>query len=229
MKSIYPPIAAGALLFVAAAISQTVTAADTERRQLDAHEHGVTILNIALEEGVLIAELEGPAMNFIGFEHPPRTPEQQQAVADTLDTLRGANQLLVASPAAECDLVEAEAEHITEASHDDHDKHHDEHHSDHDDGHDDHDGDHEADHDDGHDDEHGHHGDHDDEHEGESQHAEFIASYRFRCQQEDRLTQLSIGLFERFPLTNEIEASFVGPNVQTFKNLTPDNPVLQIK
>ena len=205
MKLYLPPITASALL-ASTSILLADVAAGAERRQLDAHEHGVTTLNIALEENVLAVELEGPAMNFVGFEHMPNTPEQEQAIADTLDVLNNGDVLIQANPEAGCALLQAKAKHITDAEHDE--------------GHDDHD-DHEADHDKEHD-------DHDD-HESEGQHSEFVGEYSYECEQPDRLNELRVGLFARFELTDEVEASFIGPDLQTFESLTPSDPVLKLR
>ncbi|MDJ0927986.1 MAG: DUF2796 domain-containing protein [Gammaproteobacteria bacterium] len=182
-------------------------AAGTERRQLDAHEHGVTTLNMALDDDILALELEGPAMNFVGFEHLPRTPEQQQAIAETLDIINGGSQLFQPDPDADCTLIEASGRHFTDA--DDHDDHGDEH-DDHDDGHDEHGEDH-------------------DEHEAESRHSEFVGQFRYRCDKPGKLLELRVTLFERFPLTTEVEASFIGPEGQTFEALTAADPVIRLR
>ena len=192
-----------------------------ERRQLDSHEHGVTTLNIALEEGLLVMELEGPAMNFVGFEHDPRTDEQKAAIADAIAILRDGATLFELTTAAECSLRETDAEHDTDDDHSDHDEHAD--HDDHDDHEDHSDHDEHADHDD-----HDDHEDHADHSDGE-QHSEFEAEYAYECSRADELTQISVRLFERFPLTNEVEASFVGDSFQTFRKLTPSDPVLKLE
>ena len=173
------------------------TATATERRQMGSHEHGVTILNVAAEDGAVLLELEGPAMNFVGFEHPPRTDEQKQAIADTVAALRAGDSLFTLSPAAGCTLVSASSEHTGDAAHDDHD-------------------------------DHGDHDDHD-QHDNESSHSEFVAEYEFSCEDLSELAELTVNLFEQFPLTSEVEASFVGASFQTFKELTPDSPVIPLQ
>ena len=193
MKKYYLQAAGSCLLLTAILNPAVLLAADKERRQFDAHEHGVTTLNIALDNNELVAELEGPAMNFIGFEHPPRTDEQKQAVTDTIALLKNNAQLIAANSAAECTLLEANAEHVTDS-----DTHSDDHDDDHHDGAD------------------------------ESRHSEFVAEYQYRCDEPGKLSAITVGLFERFPLTTEIDTSFLGPDVQTFKKLTPNDPVLKL-
>lgn len=206
MKRVLYPLAVCAVSLVATNFSLTGTVAANERRQLDSHEHGVTILNIAVENDVMVLELEGPGMNFVGFEHPPETPEQKTAVSEAVQFLENGTQLFQISAAAECKQVEAVSQHVMETE----DAETDDHHSDH--------------HDDPADDSDGHN----DDHAKEALHSEFIGRYRYECNRPGKLTELRLDLFERFPLTTEVETSYVGPDFQTFERLTVDNPVLQI-
>lgn len=183
----------------------TSLAIASERRQMDAHEHGVTILNVAAEDGVVLLELEGPAMNFVGFEYPPRTTEQKQAVQDTVAKLQAGASLFSLSPAADCRLAGADSRYIGAADLED-----------------------ESHEDEGHDDHHDEAG-HDDHDEDESAHSEFAAEYRFDCANPDKLAALTVGLFQQFPLTSEVEASYAGADFQTFRELTPDSPTLSLQ
>ena len=195
---------------LASAMSTNVAlSGEHERRQMDAHEHGITALNIALDGDTLLMELEGPAMNFVGFEHPPETAEQKRAIEAALKTLNGDPQLFVFSDGAGCSLSQAGIRHILDDDdHDDHDDHHDS------DDHDDHDDHHDSD---GHDD-----------HKKGARHSEFAGEYQFECANPGKFKSVSIGLFKAFPLTTEVEVSFIGPDVQTFKELTADDPVLEL-
>jgi len=201
MKLFCAQAAGGCLLLTTMMHSSIASAADKDRRQFDSHEHGVTTLNIALDEGELVAELEGPGMNFVGFEYPPRTVEQKNAVAAALAELSSATGVLTINAAAECSLTARNAEHITDDDHDDA-------------------------HDDDHDDEH--HDDHADEGEG-SRHSEFEAEYSYSCKDPGAISELRVNLFDRFPLTAEIDVSYLGPDTQTFKKLTPADAVLRLK
>lgn len=42
-----------------------------EHRQLESHEHGVGLLNVAQENKTLGIEFISPAMNIVGFEYSP--------------------------------------------------------------------------------------------------------------------------------------------------------------
>jgi hypothetical protein len=194
MKRILNSAGARCLLLTTASIAFASAQASDERRQLGSHEHGVTVLNIALEDTSLVIEMKAPAVNVVGFEHPPGTDEQKQAIADALAKLQG--DALFAMPAGSgCQLESAEAKHIVEAADDDHDDH----------------------------------DDHDEGDKAKATHSEFTALYSFKCAAPGRLDDVSVALFEQFPLTTEIEASFIGPEVQTFAELTPSNPVLRVR
>ena len=170
-----------------------------ESRQLESHEHGVTELNVALDDNQLYVELDAPAMNFVGFEHPPRTAEQKQAVAETLAALQDAPAIFSVSADAACSVIETRAEHLLDD--DDEGEHEEDDHSD-------------ADH---------------DESGDSGTHSEFVASYRLRCSRPDRLQSLKVEMFDAFPLTTEVEARFIGPGSQTFGQLTSSEPELSLE
>ena len=95
-----------------------------------AHEHGHAQLNLALDGQQLLIEFEAPAADLVGFEHPPRTRQEQQHYAQALLPLKQADQLFVLPSAAACQLQqqtvssEAEAHEETEQGHDDASGHH---------------------------------------------------------------------------------------------------------
>ena len=47
--------------------------AHEEHASLDAHEHGVASLNVALDGQTLEIQLQSPAMNLVGFEHEAKS------------------------------------------------------------------------------------------------------------------------------------------------------------
>jgi len=188
---------AAATVCAALTIPVTTAVADEhESRQLESHEHGVTELNVALDDDLLYVELDAPAMNFVGFEHPPRTAEQNQAVAETLSALRNPASIFSVSVDANCAVIEADAKHLLGA--DEHDPP-------------------------------DHSGTNHEEDDDTSGHSEFVASYRLRCANPDKLQALEVELFDAFPLTTEVETSFIGPAVQTFGELTPSSPELLLE
>jgi hypothetical protein len=186
-----------------------------ERREAGKHEHGAGELRVAIDGNDVELEFEGPAANFVGFEHRPRNAEQQGAVDGALAALRNPATLFAWPAAAGCKLTATEvegpdygeAEHAGE-EHDDHDEDHD----------------HEAGHDHG--DEHDH--DHDEEHDGET-HTEFAVLYAFRCDRPAALDRLKVLAFQRFPATLRLDASVVGPAGQAAATLTPASPDLPLR
>ena len=76
--------------------------ADGERRQGEVHVHGLGTLNLVLEGGTLVVELQGPAANFVGFERAPRTAVETAAVERTLELLAQPGGLLGLPAAAGC-------------------------------------------------------------------------------------------------------------------------------
>ena len=196
-----------------------------EKRELGAHQHGHGALNIAVEGGALVLELEVPGFDIVGFEHPAETEADKAAIEAGLAALSDANALFGLPAAAGCEVSNEVAElHGDEDHHDDHDDHdHDEHaehnHDDHEEKKDGHDHDH-----DDHKDDHAEHDDHDDhkedhaEHDhddhgdahadGES-HSEFHAEYTFACADASKLSQIELTYFNVFENAEELEVQIV--------------------
>ena len=62
--------------------------ASAASRQLDAHEHGNARLNLAIDNGMLLLELESPAINMLGFEHAPENDQQNNAILQATTRLK---------------------------------------------------------------------------------------------------------------------------------------------
>ena len=60
-----------------------------------------------------------------------------------------------------------------------------------------------------------------------AEHAEFDVRYRFHCARPDRLTELEVRLFERFPGTRELEVQAISPRGQNAWELTASSPRLR--
>ena len=58
-----------------AALGATAQAA--ERRELGAHEHGHSKLNLAVEGTLVVMEIAAPGLDVLGFEHPAETADGQ--------------------------------------------------------------------------------------------------------------------------------------------------------
>jgi hypothetical protein len=70
----------------ASALAVTPASAD-EFEQHAAHEHGKAQLDVAVDRGRVELRLDTPAANVLGFERPPRTPQERQAIATAAATL----------------------------------------------------------------------------------------------------------------------------------------------
>jgi 3-phosphoglycerate kinase len=103
---------------------------EAERRELGAHEHGHSVLNIAIEGDRIEMELMAPGVDIVGFEHAAETDEHKAAVEEAKGILSNPLALFVLPADAACTTktaaVELEAEdehegeHPDEAEHDEH-------------------------------------------------------------------------------------------------------------
>ena len=174
-----------------------------ETREMDAHVHGVSTLELAVEGGTLEMNLTSPGMDIVGFEYQASTDADKAAVEAALRKMLVPENIVALPEAAECRLTEVLA-HIHGGDHDEDpmDDHadHDEHAEDDDHDHDEHaegeDHDHE-DHAEGEDDDHA------------AEHSEFHARYIFACEHADELNKIGLPFFSQFGNAQEIEAQFV--------------------
>ena len=180
-----------------------------ESRSMDAHEHGVGSLNIAIDGSIVAMEFEAPGADIVGFEYAAESAEDRRAIDDAVAVLARPSDLFSMPPAAECTVTEAKASLVMEedahdhgeehASHDEHDDHEEEHAS-----HDEHD--HEEEH--ASHDEHDHeeeHASHDEHDEDEAGHTEFHAEYVLNCANPQSIDEIAFGYFEKFPNALELE------------------------
>ena len=177
-----------AALWLAAAAN----AAAAAERDLDAHVHGVSKLNVAVEGETVQMELIAPGADIVGFEHAPESPQDKAAVTAATWTLEDGAGLFVFPREAGCRLIEAKIESgLLEDDHAEEKAH----------------GNEEA---------------HGEEHAGEEDeaHAEFHARYRFSCARPDRLSHVDVRFFERFPSGQELEVQTISPRGQSAQELT---------
>lgn len=174
-----------------------------ETRQLDAHEHGVGTLDIAIEGRTVGMAFEAPGADIVGFEYAATSDADLATIAQALATLGAPLDLFVMPDAAGCTVVDAKAELEGEDGHGAHDEHHDD---------DDHEEHAEHDHDDhGHDDDHADHAD-------DAGHTAFHATYRLTCDTPDALTAINFAYFETFPNAQEVEVQIItGSGAQAFE------------
>ena len=206
-----------------------------ETRGLDAHEHGVGTLNIAIEGTAVAMAFEAPGADIVGFEYAAKSDADLATIEAAVATLAAPLDLFVMPDAAQCSVVEATAELESEDEHDDHDEeHHDDHdehaHDEHaDDDHDEHaDDDHEEHAHDDHDDEgHDDHEDHADDAD-EAGHTEFHAEYTLACADPDALTEITFAYFETFPNAQEVEVQIITASGAQAFEVDRDAPVLAL-
>lgn len=103
------------------------TAHAGERREVGAHEHGHAKLNVAIDGSELALEIEAPAMDVLGFEHPAESEQDKAAVEAAKTRLADPLTLFVPSADAGCKVVKAmvpllEEGHEDEGGTDDHDE-----------------------------------------------------------------------------------------------------------
>jgi hypothetical protein len=164
------------------------------------HVHGEAQLLVALDGQALELELISPAMNVVGFEHPPHNAAQIAALRDAVEQLEQATRLFDLPADARCELLGAEVETSLTAEPEHHAKH-------------------------GHDHGETHHEDHAHERHGaeDDGHAEFHARYRYRCQRPGRIDGMTVRLFRPFPGLQRIHAQAISPRGQQRAELDPDH------
>lgn len=96
------------VLFLSAFAAMPVLA--EEKRQLDAHEHGVGALDIAFDGAQVAISLHAPGADIVGFEHAAKSPEDRAAVDAAVAVLARPLDLFVMPEAAACSVLQASAE-----------------------------------------------------------------------------------------------------------------------
>lgn len=191
---------------VAVAIAHPAIAEDS--RQLDAHEHGVGELNIALEEATVAMELHAPGADIVGFEYEAESAEDRAAIDAAVAMLAKPQELFVLPEGAECTVTQASAELESEEDHEEHAE-----------------GEHEEK-------EHEEHaeGDHDDEeHMDEASHTEFYAEYVLTCANPSAIDEIIFAYFEAFENARELEVQIVTKaGAQAFE-VERDEPKLDLR
>lgn len=199
MKPIYLALATTTL---------AVPAIAQDTREMDAHVHGVSTVEIAIEHGAIEINLLSPGMDIVGFEHEATSAEDKEAVAAAIHQFLIPKEIVALPDAAGCQLNAVLAHlHTGDHEHDDTDEHME--------------GDHDHDHD--HDEAEGDAHEHEHEHgdEAEAKHSEFHVTYGFACEDEDALTSIAFPFFERFPNAGEIEVQYVTEAGAGTAELTP--------
>ncbi len=188
-----------------------------DARELDAHEHGVGELNIAVDGNTVAMEFHAPGADIVGFEFEASSAEDRAAIDAAVAMLAKPLDLFVLPAAAECSVTQASAALESEEEHDEHD--HDEHaeneeHDNHDEhGHEDH-----ADAD-----------DHDDHAEAVASHTEFHAEYMLTCGNPDALSGIEFAYFSTFENALELEVQIVTASGAQAFEIERDAPMLDLR
>ena len=160
-------------------------------RQLNAHEHGIAALNIAIEAPLLVMEFHAPGADIVGFEYAAKSDADFAAISAALKILEAPLDLFVLPKGARCAVQEVQVELESDADHDVNEEDH-------------------QDHDDENDHKHEDHDDHDEEkHAASSGHTEFHAEYRLICSNIEALTQIDFAYFEVFPNSKQVELQLI--------------------
>ncbi|MBM09122.1 MAG: hypothetical protein CMF69_06030 [Magnetovibrio sp.] len=156
-----------------------------------AHEHGVGSLSVAVEGHDVEIELVVPGADVVGFEHPPSSEREKQAVIAGADTLRDVKGIIVLSPDGKCRVEDVEISSGLL-------------------------GDKKDNHSGGH--KHEHEAKDKDDHK--EVHSEFVAHYHFHCDNPKQLMGAKLGFFKVFPSAYELEAKWITPKGQGAAELT---------
>ena len=195
------------LAAIAAALTSPALAQD--HRDLDAHEHGVGQLDIAVEGGRILMELHAPGADIVGFEHAAESAEDRAALEDAVAVLARPLDLFALPDAAGCAVTVASAALIGE---DDHvERSEQEEHTEHD-----------------HHEGHAGHDDHEDHEEHEHGHTEFLARYTLDCDDTAAVTQIGFPYFETFPTALELEVQMITDTGARAFEVERDSPVLDL-
>ena len=105
------------IVFLAFATTSSAT-----EREHNAHEHGVSRLNIAVDDAIVEIELMAPGADIVGFEHAATAAADKMTVKEAMKTLQDGSNLFTFPGGAGCKMKEAEVKSdLAEGEHDKHD------------------------------------------------------------------------------------------------------------
>ncbi|MBV1881476.1 MAG: DUF2796 domain-containing protein [Pseudomonadales bacterium] len=176
-----------------------------DHHQQEAHLHGLVEMTLAIEGNTMELNLESPAANIVGFEHPVSTPEQHASVTRAKTILDMPEQLLTfigtrcqsLSQDMNLSAVLQPAEtHQNAEAHSAHQEHTDKNHEEHDD---------------------------------HQTHSEISVRYQFHCAQGTKLTAIKVHLFDLFPRIETVQAAWVSHSNQASAILTTDSITINLE
>lgn len=194
-------------------------------RELDAHEHGVGALNIAVDGSTVAMEFHAPGADIVGFEYVAESDADIATIEAAIDVLSVPLELFRVPAAAACTIEEVSVELESEEAHEAHD--HEDEHGDHD-----HDGEKDHDHDDHEEQKDADHADHEDhdheDHSDEAGHTEFHAEYTLNCADPSAITSLEFDYFDTFENALEVEVQIITASGAQAFEVERDTPTLDL-
>lgn len=169
-----------------------------ETRDLGAHEHGHSALNIAIEGTQVAMELEAPGADIVGFEYEAETAGDRAKLDAAIAELSKPLALFVLPDAAGCTVVSSSAGLI--------DEHHDE----------------------GADHAEGEHAEEEHAEEEGAEHTEFHAEYLLNCTDPSAIDRIEFSFFETFPNSQEVEVQMISDKRSQGFEVERDAPVLDL-
>ena len=88
-----------------------------DKKSLDAHVHGLSVLNLVQDMNKVSFEFEMPGFDVVGFEYKAKKKEDIKKVRKALNLLSEFENLIIVSPEAECKKEGSTAKVVNEGSH----------------------------------------------------------------------------------------------------------------
>lgn len=112
------------ILLTLAAATLALPAVAQDSREMEAHVHGVSKAEIAVEHGVVQINIHAPGMDIVGFEYAATSTEDKDAVEAAIRAMLSPENVVTLPKAAGCRLTEVLAHlHGGDHDHDDADAH----------------------------------------------------------------------------------------------------------
>ena len=90
---------------------------EKEKKSLDAHEHGVSVLNLVQDMNKISFEFEMPGFDVVGFEYKAKKKEDIKKVRKALNLLSEFKNMIIIDSEAECKQEDIKAEVVNKGSH----------------------------------------------------------------------------------------------------------------
>lgn len=188
-----------------------------EQRQMGAHVHGTSALDIAVEDNRVSLDLHAPGMDIVGFEYEAATDADKDAVEAAIGQFLRPDEIVTLPDAAGCRLSEVLAHlHAGDHDHEDADAHAAGEDHAHAEGEDHAEGETHAE------------GESHDHADGE-EHSEFHVRYEYTCDDTGALTTITFPFFERFEGAQQIAVQHVTAGGAGAAQLTRDAAQLTLE